>query len=67
MTLQNAHPFRASHDPDLQTRLDQTNDALASSWASLRESSDALIRAKRDNDYQRQKLAELRRAISALG
>lgn len=64
MPLPTAHPWHLSRDPEVQTLLDETVDVLARSRVSLRQSSDALIRADRDNAHQRKQLTELRVAIS---
>jgi len=64
MAPQKYQLLRLSRDPEVQSLLDQTVEVLASSRISLRESSESLIRAERDNDQQRKQLAESRRLIA---
>jgi hypothetical protein len=64
MPLPKAHLFFDHRE--VESRLDETVDALAQSRISLQRSNEALIRSKRDNDHQRQQLAEFRRAIGLL-
>ena len=45
----------------VESRLDETVDALARSRLSLRRSNEALIRSRRNNDDQRRLLIEFRR------
>jgi len=66
MPLVEAHPWHLSRDPEVQTLLDETVDALARSRLALAQSSDALIRADRENAHQRKQLTELRRALSGI-
>jgi len=64
MAPQKYQLLRLSRDPEVQSLLDETVEVLASSRISLRESSESLIRAERDNDQQRKQLAESRRLIA---
>lgn len=64
MSLVEAHPWHLSRDPEVQTLLDETVDVLARSRVSLRQSSDALIRADRHNAQQRELLQVSRRVLS---
>ena len=64
MPLPPAHPWYLSRDPEVQTLLDESVDVVARSRVSLRKSNEALIRADRDNSYQRQQLEQSRRTLS---
>jgi len=64
MSLPQAHPWHLSREPEVQTLLDETVDVVARSRVSLRQSNEALIRADRDNSYQRQRLEQSRRILS---
>lgn len=65
MPLPEAHPMYPSRDPEVQSLLDETVDALVRSRVSLRKSNGALIRADQEHAQHRKQLEDSRRTLSA--
>lgn len=64
MPLVQERAIRPSRDPEVQRRLDETDDALVQSHAQLRQCHATLDRANRHNIQQRKQLQASRRALS---
>lgn len=64
MPLPEAHPRYRSRDPEVQSLLDETVDALARARVSLQNSNGALIRADQENAQHRKQLEDSRRRLN---